>query len=227
MITVSVFSVECVVSDMPATAQAVQGDSDRDFVVTDPAPRNALYSVAEDAIELAEVRPRTTEPDSTTAAHGFDYDEEPDGFAASGMAWDSESGFPYRAEQEESTSLLGKILTAVTSVASSGVAARYAPLTGTIGVEGAASDGNLEEKWRALEELVPGLTRGTLLLGHVEHAGLGTAAKTSEPLPNCERATFSTSVDDQGRVTAAWVDSEMPLDAPERLEVSACVFMQP
>jgi len=41
------------------------------------------------------------------------------------------------------------------------------------------------------------------------------------------RATFSTSVDDQGRVTAAWVDSEMPLDAPERLEVSACVFMHP
>jgi hypothetical protein len=188
------------------------------FVVTDPrdpAPRDALYSVAEDAIELA-VRPRATEPDSTTAPLEHD---EPDGFAASGMARDAESGFPYRDEHEESTSVLGRVLTAVSSVASSGVAARYVPLPGTIGVEGAAPDDSLEEKWRALETLVPGLTRGTLLLGHVEHAGLGTAAKTSEPLPNCERATFSTSVDDQGRVTAAWVDSEMPLDAPERLEV--------
>jgi len=199
----------------PMQAQERRGD----FVVTDPAPRTTLYSVAEDGIELAEVRPRAAEPDSTTTAQGFDYDDEQDGFVARGMAWDSDSGFPYRAEQVESTSMLGKILTAVASVASSGVAARYAPLTGTIGVEGAAPEGSLEEKWRALEALVPGLTRGTLLLGHVEHAGLGTEAKTSSPLPNCERATFSTSVDDQGRVTAAWVDSEMPLDAPERLEV--------
>jgi hypothetical protein len=214
---------------MPAegAAQAAQEDSQEDFLVTDPAPRDTRYSVAQDGIDLAEVRPRAEEPDSTTSAHinHFNYDDEPDGYAASGMAWDSESRFPYRAEQEESTSVLGKILTAVTSVASSGVAARYAPLTGTIGVEGAAPDGGLEDKWRALEALVPGLTRGTLLLGHVEHAGLGTEAKTTSPLPNCERATFSTSVDDQGRVTAAWVDSEMPLDAPERLEVSACVFM--
>ena len=58
-----------------------------DFVVTDPAPRDALYSVAEDAIELA-VRPRATEPDSTTAPLEHD---EPDGFAASGMARDAES----------------------------------------------------------------------------------------------------------------------------------------
>jgi len=216
------------VCDIRMTVEGAAQDVQEDFLVTDPAPRDTRYSVSQDGIDLAEVRPpRAEEPDSTTATHGFDYDDEPDGYAASGMAWDSESGFPYRAEQEESTSVLGKILTAVTSVASSGVAARYAPLTGTIGVEGAAPDGGLEDKWRALEALVPGLTRGTLLLGHVEHAGLGLQAMTTCPLPNCERATFSTSVDDQGRVTAAWVDSEMPLDAPERLEVSACVFMHP
>jgi hypothetical protein len=176
---------------------AAKGGSEGDFVVTDPAPRDALYSVAGDAIQLAEVRPRTTEPDSTTAAHGFHYDEEPDGIDASGRAWDAESGFTYRDEQEESMSVLGRVLTVVSSVASSGVAARYAAVSGTIGVEGAAPDDSLEEKWRALEALVPGLTSGALLLGHVEHAGLGTAAKTSEPL----------------------VDSETPLDAPGLLKV--------
>ena len=171
-------------------AQAAQGGSEGDFVVTDPAPRDALYSVAGDAIELAEVRPRTTEPDSTTAAHGFHYDEEPDGIDASGRAWDAESGFTYRAQKSTSV---------VSSVASSGVAARYAAVSGTIGVEGAAPDDSLEEKWRALEALVPGLTSGALLLGHVEHAGLGTAAKTSEPLVG--------------------VSSETPLDAPGLLKV--------
>jgi len=180
-------------------AQAAQGGSEGDFVVTDPAPRDALYSVAGDAIQLAEVRPRTTEPDSTTAAHGFHYDEEPDGIDASGRAWDAESGFTYRDEQEESMSVLGRVLTVVSSVASSGVAARYAAVSGTIGVEGAAPDDSLEEKWRALEALVPGLTSGALLLGHVEHAGLGTAAKTSEPLVG--------------------VSSETPRDAPGLLKV--------
>jgi len=173
-------------------------------------------------IELSDVRPRATEPSDTSAVPGFAYDDEPEGFAASGMAWDAGSGFPYRGMQEDS-SVLGKLVRAVTSVASSGVAGApggYTSLvTGTLGVEGPAPDGSLEEKWSALEALVPGLTRGTLLLGHVEHAGLGTAAKTSEPLPNCARATFSTAIDRQGRVTSAWVDSDMPLDAPERIEV--------
>ena len=44
-------------------------------------------------------------------------------------------------------------------------------------------------------------------------------AQTSAPLPNCERGTFSTTVDEKGSVTSAWVDSDMPLDAPERIEI--------
>lgn len=115
--------------------------------------------------------------------------------------------------------MLGRVVGMLSSVASSGVAGRYAPLSGTLGIEGSVSDTLLEERWQNLETLVPGLTRGTLLLGQVQHAGYGTVAQTSAPLPQCEDATFSTTVDEKGCVTSAWIDSDMPLDAPERVQV--------
>ena len=163
------------------------------------------------------------EPDvGTNAAYAFDYDGEEDLFEGSGRTYDSEGNFPYRPEQA-GTSVLDNLLRIVSSVASSGMAARYAPMHGELVMEAVASQDELtaeqDEKWKTLEALVPGLTRGVLLLGHVERGGNCTVAQRCAPLPLVECGTFSTTVDAQGCVTSAWVDSEMPLDAPERIEV--------
>jgi hypothetical protein len=216
-------------------------DEDDDFVEHTPVPSASRNAGDADGVELAEMHrpeprahaaasrspgagaaPAPWEPDgSTTAGYGYAYDNEDDeGFSASGMVWDSESRFPYRAEQED-TSVLARMVRIVSSVASSGVAARYAPLSGAVGtMDGLTAQDDLESKWQVLEALIPGLTHGALLLGHVEHGGRGTAAQTSTPLPDCEGGTFSTTVDENGCVTSAWVDSEMPLDAPQRIEVA-------
>ena len=167
--------------------------------------------------------PPPVEPDgATNASYAFDYDGEEDLFEGSGRTYDSEANFPYRPEQA-GTSVLDNLLRIVSSVASSGMAARYAPMHGELVMEGVASEDELtadqEEKWKTLEALVPGLTRGVLLLGHIERCGNGTVAQRCAPLPLVECGTFSTTVDAQGCVTSAWVDSEMPLDAPERIEV--------
>jgi len=208
---------------MQPEAQRTAGShDDDDFVEHVPM---AAEKIRGEGVELREIRgevsaPVAVEPTSSTAdGFGFAYDDEPEGFAASGMVWDSESGFPYRAEQDED-SVLARVVRIVSSVASSGVAARYAPLSGTLGAQGGvAREGELEEKWKTLEELIPGLTHGALLLGQIEQAGHGTVAKVSAPLPNCENATYSTTVDENGRVQSCWVDSEMPLEAPDRIEV--------
>jgi hypothetical protein len=165
-------------------------------------------------------RPTPVEPEVGTAqGYGYSYDEEGDeGFAASGMTWDAESNFPYCAEQE-GTSVLARMVRMVSSVASSGLAQRYAPLSGALGFEGNVCHAELEQKWRTLEELVPGLTHGALILGQVEQAGYGTVAQVSAPLPECEGATYSTTVDERGCVTSCWVNSDMPKEAPARIEV--------
>ena len=173
---------------MEACAEPPKESAEGDDFVEHTAPTTAAAAQAHahgiksgDGWEMAEMHmraaasPSAVEPEvGTTAGFGYSYDDDDDdaeGFAASGMLWDSESRFPYRAEQEE-TSVLARMVKMVSSVASSGVAARYAPLSGAVGtMQGLLSQDDLEQKWQHLESLVPGLTHGALLLGNVEFPG--------------------------------------------------------
>jgi len=86
-------------------------------------------------VELSEVQPkvqastapRPFEPEPTQQ-FGYSYEDEKDGLCEGGMQWDSEADFPYRAEQEQDDSVLARVVRLVSSVASSGVVGRYAPL---------------------------------------------------------------------------------------------------
>ena len=171
---------------MEACAEPPKESAEGDDFVEHTAPTTAAAAQAHahgiksgDGWEMAEMHmraaasPSAVEPEvGTTAGFGYSYDDDDaEGFAASGMLWDSESRFPYRAEQEE-TSVLARMVKMVSSVASSGVAARYAPLSGAVGtMQGLLSQDDLEQKWQHLESLVPGLTHGALLLGNVEFPG--------------------------------------------------------